>query len=87
MSISLCSPLLNLWDIRLCNSKSPEEEKDQAQIAQSAPEIRDVFGDSEDEEEDAYAVHNDIEQDSNVSIPCLKTFLLYMLIAWCSQSH
>ncbi|CAK7322803.1 unnamed protein product [Dovyalis caffra] len=48
-------------------SKSPEEEKDQAQIAQSAPEIRDVFGDSEDEDEDAYAVHNDIEQDSNMS--------------------
>ncbi|XP_073259714.1 protein LEO1 homolog isoform X2 [Populus alba] len=48
-------------------SKSPEEEKDQAQNAQSAPAIRDVFGDSEDEEEDAYAVRNDIEQDSNRS--------------------
>ncbi|KAG6752987.1 hypothetical protein POTOM_043031 [Populus tomentosa] len=48
-------------------SKSPEEERDQAQNAQSAPAIRDVFGDSEDEEEDAYAVRNDIEQDSNRS--------------------
>ncbi|KAJ6418438.1 hypothetical protein OIU84_001744 [Salix udensis] len=48
-------------------SKSPEEEKDQAQNAQLVPEIRDVFGDSEDEEEDAYAVHNDMEQDSNRS--------------------
>ncbi|KAF9671457.1 hypothetical protein SADUNF_Sadunf12G0049800 [Salix dunnii] len=47
-------------------SKSPEEN-DQAQNVQVVPEIRDVFGDSEDEEEDAYAVHNDMEQDSNRS--------------------
>jgi RNA polymerase-associated protein LEO1 len=35
----------------------------------SAPEIRDVFGDFDDEEEEdmAYAVQQDNEQDSNVS--------------------
>jgi RNA polymerase-associated protein LEO1 len=38
----------------------------------SAPEIRDVFGDFDDEEEEdmAYAVQQDNEQDSNVSFRC-----------------
>nr|XP_025703615.1 protein LEO1 homolog [Arachis hypogaea] len=45
---------------------SPREDKDQ--IHNSAPEIRDVFGDfDDDEEEDGYAVHHDIEHDSNRS--------------------
>ncbi|QHN82367.1 uncharacterized protein DS421_20g695200 [Arachis hypogaea] len=44
---------------------SPREDKDQ--IRDSAPEIRDVFGDFDDEEEDGYAVHHDIEHDSNRS--------------------
>lgn len=35
----------------------------------SAPEIRDVFGDLDDEEDEAeYAVRHDIEHDSNVSV-------------------
>ncbi|KAL4394668.1 hypothetical protein AHAS_Ahas02G0175000 [Arachis hypogaea] len=47
-------------------SGSPREDKDQ--IRDSAPEIRDVFGDfDDDEEEDGYVVHHDIEHDSNVS--------------------
>ena len=48
-------------------SGSPREDKDQ--IRDSAPEIRDVFGDFDDDEEEegGYAVQHDIEQDSNVS--------------------
>ncbi|OAY31117.1 protein LEO1 homolog isoform X2 [Manihot esculenta] len=48
-------------------SKSPDGEKDQNHISQSAAEIRDVFGDSDDEEEAGYAVRNEIEQDSHRS--------------------
>ncbi|GAV85282.1 Leo1 domain-containing protein [Cephalotus follicularis] len=44
-------------------SKSPGEEKDQAYLSQSAAEIRDVFGDSDDEEAAEYAVRTDIDQD------------------------
>lgn len=50
------------------NSKSPDEEKDDNLIANSAPEIRDVFGDSDEEEAAEYVVQNDIEPDSNVSV-------------------
>ncbi|XP_057733604.1 uncharacterized protein LOC130948758 [Arachis stenosperma] len=47
-------------------SGSPRDDKDQ--IRDSAPEIRDVFEDfDDDEEEDGYAVHHDIEHDSNRS--------------------
>lgn len=54
---------------KLCDSsKSPDGEKDQNPISQSAAEIRDVFGDSDDEEEAGYAVRNEIEHDSHVSI-------------------
>ncbi|KAL4359551.1 hypothetical protein AHAS_Ahas08G0088700 [Arachis hypogaea] len=43
---------------------SPREDKDQ--IRDSAPKIRDVFGDfDDDEEEDGYTVHHDIKLDSN----------------------
>lgn len=41
--------------------------KDQTHILQSAAEIRDVFGDS-DEDVGEYAIQNDIDQYSNVSI-------------------
>ncbi|KAA8541022.1 hypothetical protein F0562_024840 [Nyssa sinensis] len=47
-------------------SISPGEEKDDTHILNSAPEIRDVFGDSDDEEPD-YAVQSHIEDDSNRS--------------------
>ncbi|XLU67738.1 hypothetical protein S245_026791, partial [Arachis hypogaea] len=46
------------------HSGSPREDKDQ--IRDSAPKIRDVFGDfDDDEEEDGYTVHHDIKLDSN----------------------
>lgn len=52
-------------------SGSPRDDKDQNRMLHSAPEIRDVFGDFDDEEEDTeYAVRHDIEHDSNVSIIC-----------------
>ncbi|KAM7480086.1 hypothetical protein LguiA_028299 [Lonicera macranthoides] len=47
--------------------RSLGEEEDEAHIAQSAPEIRDVFGESDDEEPAEYAVENQIENDSNRS--------------------
>ncbi|XP_009615613.1 protein LEO1 homolog [Nicotiana tabacum] len=47
-------------------SKSPGEEKDEAHIS-SAPEIRDVFGDSEDEEEADYVVQDQIDEEQNIS--------------------
>lgn len=54
------------------NLRSLGEEDDDAHIAQSAPEIRDVFGESDDEEPAEYAVENQIENDSNVCISCKK---------------
>lgn len=53
-------------DFLFC-SKSPGEEKDEAHIS-SAPEIRDVFGDSEDEEEADYVVQDQIDEEQNVCI-------------------
>ncbi|XP_044485830.1 protein LEO1 homolog isoform X2 [Mangifera indica] len=47
-------------------SRSPGEEKDQTHILHSAAEIRDVFGDS-DEDVGEYAIQNDIDQYSNRS--------------------
>ncbi|CAN4088380.1 unnamed protein product [Withania somnifera] len=47
-------------------SRSPGEEKDEVHIS-SAPEIRDVFGDSEDEEEADYVVQNQIDEEQNIS--------------------
>ncbi|XP_050223743.1 protein LEO1 homolog isoform X2 [Mercurialis annua] len=45
-------------------SKSPDVEKDdENHVSQSAAEIRDVFGASDDEEEPDYAVRNEIEED------------------------
>jgi hypothetical protein len=46
----------------------------------SAPEIRDVFGDFDDEEEDmGYAAQQDIEQDSNVSVSqCIATYISFI---------
>ncbi|XP_047175731.1 protein LEO1 homolog isoform X1 [Vigna umbellata] len=49
-------------------SVSPRDEKeDETRDLHSAPEIRDVFGDFDDDEEEemGYAVQQDIEQDSN----------------------
>ncbi|XP_023742931.1 protein LEO1 homolog isoform X2 [Lactuca sativa] len=49
--------------------RSPEEEKDEAHISQTAPEIRDVFGESDDDEEPAEydAVQTHLEEDANRS--------------------
>lgn len=55
--------------ILIVNSRSPAEEKDQTRIAHSA--VLDVFGDSDEEEEEertGYAHRNDMEHDSNVSM-------------------
>ncbi|XP_024976368.1 protein LEO1 homolog isoform X1 [Cynara cardunculus var. scolymus] len=47
--------------------RSPDEEKDEAH-AQTAPELRDVFGESDDEEPAEYdAVQNHLEDDANRS--------------------
>ncbi|KAA8542538.1 hypothetical protein F0562_023690 [Nyssa sinensis] len=46
------------------SSRSTGEEKDDINVLHSAPEIRDVFGDSDDEEPAEYAVQNHIEEDS-----------------------
>lgn len=43
------------------------DEKDEDQFLQSAPEIRDVFGDSDDEEQAEYKVQDQIEEDEIVS--------------------
>ncbi|KAI9088386.1 hypothetical protein K1719_029835 [Acacia pycnantha] len=49
-------------------SRSTRDDKDQAHMLDSAPEIRNVFGDFDDEEDEAeYAVRHDIEHDSNRS--------------------
>jgi RNA polymerase-associated protein LEO1 len=47
--------------------RSPDEEEGEAHIPQSAPEIRDVFGESDDEEPPEYAVQNHVEDESNRS--------------------
>ncbi|KAL1566357.1 protein LEO1 isoform X3 [Salvia divinorum] len=43
------------------------DEKDEDQFLQSAPEIRDVFGDSDDEEQTEYKVQDQIEEDETRS--------------------
>jgi len=59
----------NCFFLEKKNSGSPRDDKDQTHDLDSAPEIRDVFGDFDDEEEDmGYAAQQDIEQDSNVSV-------------------
>ncbi|XP_011072861.1 protein LEO1 homolog [Sesamum indicum] len=45
-------------------SRSIGEEKEEDQFLQSAPEIRDVFGDSDDEEQAEYEVQNQIEDEN-----------------------
>ncbi|KAL8216036.1 hypothetical protein R6Q57_022873 [Mikania cordata] len=49
-------------------SRSPDEEKDEAHISETAPELRDVFGESDDEEPADYeAVQNNLDDDTNRS--------------------
>ena len=58
------------------DSRSPEEEKDEAHISETAPEIRDVFGESDDEEPAEYdAAQTNLEDDSNVCTDCSKTLV------------
>ncbi|KAL0442090.1 UNVERIFIED_CONTAM: protein LEO1 [Sesamum radiatum] len=45
-------------------SRSIGEEKEEDQLLQSAPEIRDVFGDSDEEEQAEYEVQNQIEDEN-----------------------
>ncbi|RWR77214.1 protein LEO1 [Cinnamomum micranthum f. kanehirae] len=46
-------------------SRSPQEQKDDAHISQSVAGIRDVFGDSDEDEPADYAPRNDFDQDSH----------------------
>ena len=62
------------------------EKGDQNHISQSAAEIRDVFGASDDEDEPVYAVRNEIEQDLPVSIESQNQFIYYFCIFWCRQA-
>uniref|UniRef100_A0A803L9H4 RNA polymerase-associated protein LEO1 n=2 Tax=Chenopodium quinoa TaxID=63459 RepID=A0A803L9H4_CHEQI len=48
------------------HGESPEEERDMTHVAQSTAEIRDVFGDSDEEEPADYGVQHDMEQRSPV---------------------
>ncbi|XAR65526.1 hypothetical protein NMG60_11009677 [Bertholletia excelsa] len=48
-------------------SRSPGEEKDETHFSNSAPEIRDVFGDTDDEEPAEYIIPSNVEEDSNRS--------------------
>lgn len=63
------------------NSRSLGEEKDQTHNSHSVAEIRDVFGESDDEEAAEYAVDNDIEQNSIVSKNCLNAKYLDICIS------
>ncbi|XP_043696766.1 protein LEO1 homolog isoform X1 [Telopea speciosissima] len=49
-------------------SRSPSEEKGETHISQSAAEIRDVFGDSDEEEPAEYAIQNNLEPESPMSV-------------------
>nr|XP_043607147.1 protein LEO1 homolog isoform X2 [Erigeron canadensis] len=51
-------------DQAISPSRSPDEEKDEAHISETAPELRDVFGESDDEEPAEYeAVQNNLNDD------------------------
>ncbi|XP_068662701.1 protein LEO1 homolog isoform X2 [Aristolochia californica] len=52
---------------RPSNSPSEEEDKDLPHVSHSAAEIRDVFGDSDEDEQADYMARNDNEQDSHRS--------------------
>ncbi|KAI3717734.1 hypothetical protein L1987_69525 [Smallanthus sonchifolius] len=48
--------------------RSPDEEKDEAHISETAPELRDVFGESDDEEPAEYEnAQNNLDDDANRS--------------------
>ncbi|XP_071702476.1 protein LEO1 homolog [Rutidosis leptorrhynchoides] len=50
------------------SQRSPEEEKDDAHISETAPELRDVFGESDDEEPAEYnSNQHNLEDDANRS--------------------
>ena len=59
---------MTIINILTCYSRSPVEEKDETHTLQSAPEIRDVFGDSDEEEPAEYTVQNKFEEDSTVCV-------------------
>ncbi|KAK4486688.1 hypothetical protein RD792_006748 [Penstemon davidsonii] len=63
-----CLHLLNLLYITPTPSRSPADEKDEDQFLHSAPEIHDVFGDSDDEEQAEYEVQNQIEDENRSPI-------------------
>lgn len=62
-------------DLMNC-SISPGQNKDEDQYFNSAPEIRDVFGDSDDEEQAEDEAPNQIE-DENVCMRCYYSNLMF----------
>jgi len=59
---------------------SPEEDMDQTHVAQSAPELRDVFGDSDEEEPAGYGVQHDMEQQPVILLCIVFMFPIYNCI-------
>ncbi|XP_022853331.1 protein LEO1 homolog [Olea europaea var. sylvestris] len=55
-------------------SRSPDDDKNEDHLLHSAPEIRDVFGDSDDEEQEEYAVQNQIEDENRSPVDEEETF-------------
>lgn len=62
--------------------RSPSQEKEEAPVAQSDVNIRNVFGSSDDEDAEEY-VRNDIEADEPVSLQhcCLYSSFCFLLEA------
>ncbi|CAA3023215.1 LEO1 homolog isoform X1 [Olea europaea subsp. europaea] len=54
--------------------RSPDDDKNEDHLLHSAPEIRDVFGDSDDEEQEEYAVQNQIEDENRSPVDEEETF-------------
>lgn len=54
------------WCPEETSCRSPHEQKDDAHISESVAGIRDVFGDSDEDEPADYAPRNDFDQDSHV---------------------
>lgn len=74
----------NGLDCLICSISG--DEKDEDQFLQSAPEIRDVFGDSDDEDQAEYKVQNQVEEDETVSPSRLQIYstpLLYIYFLFC----
>lgn len=81
--VKLCTMIGHYYcgKLTVCSRSPGGEEKDQTHISHSAAEIRDVFGDSDEEDVGEYAIRNDIDQDSNVSLHVSKQFKFYFYVS------